>query len=286
MTIYLAITLTIMVVMFVFFNIRTKQMVYKYHRLNKKIEDKFIEYISKIENRISKPFTEFSIDDAADDWACIISFNRSELVLQTIETAKKFEPTIKIIVIDNGSSAETIHTLVDAKIQGKIDKLVLNSHSDIKQWQKCFSIASAMKLLSLKPVKSITFIDDDILIEGAWLEFSNKLVNEIPHVKMVSLMNDHIQENIHKTIEEVTIDNEVIKLKQSFIGTFFYFPIQSISDLGMPPFNEGISEASVEDWYYSRLITAKDWKIATINRCTHLGYSQSIREEIEKQLKK
>ncbi len=285
MVFMIIISLTSLLLLFALFYVRTKQLLYKYHRLNKKIEDKFVDYISRIENRISKPFDEFNPSERKEDWLLIISYNRKDLLMGAISSARQHEPSIKIAVVDNGSCEEVTKALHKSFDEGAIDKLVLNKHDDVPQWQKCLSIAQAMKLLSLQSVKSLTIMDDDILVEAPWLQISGKLTSEMENVKFVSLMDDEIQDRIHKTLEKHTIDGELVKLKTSFIGTFFYIPVDSLIELGLPPFNEGIAEASVEDWYYSRLTKAKGWKIATINRCKHLGYAASIREAIEKRNK-
>ena len=76
------------------------------------------------------------------------------------------------------------------------------------------------------------------------------------------------------------LNDEEILIKSSFNGAFFMLRLQDLMELGYPPINEGISDESVEDWYYTRQLKVRNWKVATINRCLHLGYNTSIRESL------
>jgi GT2 family glycosyltransferase len=232
---------------------------------------------------MSKPINDFNSEDSQkqDDWLIMISYNRSELAVQGLESAKINEPNLKILVVDNGSDFNATSKLNIARERGLIDKLILNNSKDVPQWQKGFAIAQAIKLLALESVKSISIIDDDVIITSDWLKLSENLCASRQDIKIVCLMDDEIQESKHPTESIVKFENEIIKLKNSFNGAFFYMPIETIKTLGFPPYNEGVSEASVEDWYYTRLAAAKSWKIGTIDRCVHLGYADSIRESLK-----
>lgn len=237
--------------------------------------------LSKLESRIHKPFIEFDEKNQKDNWLVITSFNRKEYLKLTIQSARKFEKDIKILVVDNGSSVDVLNDLYSCFESGQINKLILNKNNEVQQWQKSFSIAQAFKILSLESVRSITFSDDDILIEKPWLNSSENILQNIPSALFVNLMYDEIQDSVHQTIEQLEFDGETIKLKRSFNGSFFYFPLSAIKELGLPPINEGFGEPSVEDWYYSRLTDMKDRYIATVNKAKHLGYGDSVRENME-----
>lgn len=279
----LIIAIIIFYALFVLIYKKIKKMIIGLERNYKDTVSKELTFLAAIENRICKPFKEFDTNRQKEDWLVIFSYKRMELLIQTVRTAKANEPDIKILVIDNGSPQDLIDELNKLFQDGLINKLILNHNNEVLQWQKCFSIAQAFKILSLESVHSITFSDDDILVEKPWLKDSDNLLQRIPDAIFISLMTDSIQEKVHKTISELTISGETVRLKKSFIGTFFYLPISAIDELGMPPFNEGIYEASVEDWFYSRLVESKGKIIPTINRCQHLGYASSIREAIEKE---
>jgi hypothetical protein len=255
---------------------RTKKLVSKVYDL----EIKNTNLISKIESRISKTFEEFDSGKQKEDWLLIISYSRKDLLEQTIRTAKSNEPNVKILVVDNGSSKELLEDLQKMFYEGLINKLLFNHNQEVSQWQKSFSISQAYKLLSLESVRSITICDDDILVEKPWINDSRRILKVIPEALIVSLMTDDRQEKIHLTKDEKIVGGELVKLKTSFIGTFFYIPVEAIKVLGLPPLNEGLTPT--EDWYYSNLIEQKGWMVATVNRCQHLGYDCSIREKVEK----
>lgn len=284
--------------LFGLFYFRTKKLIYKYFDRHKTETQNFTKFIANIENRIKlpldiKPHSALAQDNnrnswcESEDWIVITSFNRGELLSKMIEKIKYFEQNIKIMVIDNGSQSQTISQLTDLKLQNKIDVLLLNNNLLTPQWQKSYSIAESMKLLTLRNCKTITIADDDIEISSQWLDISKKILEFDREVRLVNLLDDKIQENNHKTIEIKKLNDTnsksqdiEYKLKATFNGAFFTIKFDDLAALGLPPIGEGISESSVEDWYYSRLFIANNWKVAALNLNSHLGYNNSIRENI------
>lgn len=286
-------------ILFGLFYYRTKKLIYKYFDKHKSETQNFTKFIGNIENRIKVPLSLHSIVNKSqeskeyswcerEDWILITSFNRGEILEKMIEKIKILEPNIKILVIDNGSKSQTIKQLTELKVQNKIDILLINNNSLTPQWQKSYSIAEGMKLLDLRNCNTLTIADDDIEISSEWLKISNTIFENDKEVKLVNLLDDEIQEKNHKTIEIRKINSKntphsqtiEYKLKATFNGAFFTIKFNDLATLGLPPVGEGISESSVEDWYYSRLFVANNWKVAALNINTHLGYNSSIREQI------
>jgi len=247
-------------------------------------QDTFIEYISKIERRISKPFKDFdNLHEESHMWVVVTSYNRNKDLKNTILSIRENEPEVKILVVDNGSDIETIDLLYLLKKEDLIDKLLLNTKADIPQWQKSFSMAQAMKVLSLEKIKDgITWIDDDIIVKNPWIKISESIIKEFDKekIKIVTCHNDHIQEESHPTEGTLIFKGYSIHLKSSFNGGFFYTPLSFLKAAGLPPLSEGYSHASTEDWYYSRRLMAHGWKVATVNCSEHIGYERSHREKL------
>lgn len=284
--IIILVNIIVLTLFFILFHKRTNKLLYKYFEFNKKEILNFNTHIGNIENRIKREIKVKNVKSnilnnfSKENWIIITSFNRGELITKLIDSIKKYEKNIKIIVIDNGSENFTLEKLLNLKKAKSIDYLLLNENNLIPQWQKSYSLVQALKLLELREIDLITVSDDDITINSSWLETSTNLFNTFDDVKLVNLMDDDFQEQIHKTVENRTIDNLSFKVKETFNGAFFCIKFDTLVKLGYPPINEGISDSSVEDWYYSRLFKANNWKVAALNFSNHLGYNNSKREAI------
>lgn len=274
------ICLVLVPTLFLVYYIRTKKLLYKLANMQKKEYYYLLDMVTKIERRCSVPVEDFRLTEQLEDWAVVISYNRPDLLRTTVTTIKKNEPNIKLLLIDNGSKSDTIQEIMKLKNEGLISKLILNRHEEVPQWQKSFAISQALKLLTLESVDTITFADDDIQVLNPWLQDSKELYQEYSDVKLICLMHDEMQNATHTTEEIRRYKTEDVLIKNSFNGAFFLLRRQEMQELGYPPINEGISDASVEDWYYTRQLQTRNWKVATINRCLHLGYNTSIRESL------
>lgn len=239
--------------------------------------------LGKIESRLIKPFDEFSDENAnASSWIIVFTLNRKQMLRNTIESIRKHEPGIKILVIDNGSKDGTQHLISELIEQSIVQKCIFNQNNEVPQWQKSFNIHQAFKLLSLEEISYIAWIDDDIQVEEPFMSKSIEILKELEqkNIKFISLNHDDEQEKNHKTIETVKINNTKVRIKQSVNGAFVLMPKSTITELGLPPIKEGIDDMSVEDWYYSRLIAEKGYFAAVINCSTHLAYDSSLREQV------
>ena len=259
-------------------------MFYKRMKLNfKKHLNEYVNYISKIETRLARPFEDFDpLGSAKEDWVVVTSSNREDKLVQTVQSIKAYEPDIKILVVDNGSNISTLNMLYELFQEKSIDKILLNQNADIPQWQKSFSMAQALKVLSLESIKSISWVDDDIKIYKPWIKDAEQIINQNRdhNIKIVNCMIDDLQEENHPTIKEIYFQDHKVKLKKSLNGAFFFTPVEFFKEAGMPPIAEGISSASVEDWYYSRQLQGRGWYAATIDCAVHLGYNESEREKL------
>lgn len=245
-----------------------------------KSHDKCVEYISKIEKRMAKPFTEFS--GSGKNWAVITTINRKEHLKRTIDSIIKHEPQVHILVVDNGSTDGTYEYLIDTLNRGDIDKVLFNRENTIPQWQKAFSMTQALKLLSIEEVSYITHLDDDIEITKPWVNDAINIMRSLTdkNVKLINLLVDDIQERVHPTLETVAVGDIDVRIKQSFNGAFFFVTASIYKEIGLPPIGEGTGDASAEDWYYSRRFQANDWKVAVVDYSKHLGYKTSVRTSL------
>lgn len=238
------------------------------------------EVIAHVEQRLAKPVEEFSAAGVKRDWAVVISYNRPQLLKTTVESMRQHEPDLAVLVVDNGSDRDTLSQLLELRAQGLVDKLLVNTHKHVPQWQKSFALCQAFKLLTVEGVASITVADDDLLVEKSWLRDARELCRW-RDVRLVCLHHDAIQAVSHATERVEMFAGEEVLIKSSFNGAFFYVQPEVLRELGYPPVGEGLSMAGLEDWYYSRQLAARKWKVATIQRAVHLGYDVSMRERLE-----
>ncbi len=253
-----------------------------FYKKSKKKFDYIRIHISNIEHRVRRSFDEFQEVPGNTNWAVITSFKRDGTIFNLINDIRKYEPNVKIIVADNGSNIELINELTQYHSNGDINRILLNRNSEIPQWQKNFSISQALKLLSLEDVKSVTFFDDDMAIEKAWINDCEQILKEFSDLQLIDLLDDKIQEKNHPTIEKRIYNSEALKIKDAVNGAFFYMPKAVIRELGLPPTGEGINDASIEDGYYTRIIQEKGWRVGVINRAQNLGYENSKRIEFKR----
>jgi len=259
---------------------RIKKLMKKQLIMIRQNHDYLFKILIKLEKNFIKPVEDFVSGDVKRPWVVVTSYNRPHLLQTTVESIRQHEPDVSVLVVDNGSNRETVNQVFELKQQGLVDKVVLNTYDDVPHWQKSFSLCQAFKLLTLEGVSSITVADDDILVKQSWLKDAHKLCRW-SDVRLVCLHHDKIQSRSHVTERVEMFEGEEVHIKNSFNGAFFYVEPEALKALGYPPVGEGISMAGMEDWYFSRQLKARNWKVATINRAVHLGYDVSIRERLE-----
>jgi glycosyltransferase involved in cell wall biosynthesis len=273
-------TLLILVVnglVFWLFYIRTKRIIYKIRDTDHK---SFKTLLYRMEHRLAKPLPYWSRKDHQQNiWAVVFTYERLDMLKRTVASIRQQEPGLKILVVDNGSKDETISTMAEHLREGKIDKLLLNTHGDVPQWQKSFALHQAVNLLSIEPVTHLVFFDDDIEVRQPFIDFALQTMEELrPRgVRVVSLMHDWVQDTVHATVDTATVDGREVKLKRTFNGAMIFMPLASLDEFGLPPIGEGADEIGAEDWYFSRRLEALDGYAACADFAEHLGAVHSQR---------
>ncbi|MFH0919399.1 MAG: glycosyltransferase family A protein [Fibrobacterota bacterium] len=252
------------------------------NELNQKNQS-LLDLMSRIEARAAKPFQEFAREGELRDWIIVPTYNRLPMLTVLLSDIRKHEPSAAVLVVDSGSNDGTAEFLARALVGGQIQKALFNRQADVPQWRKAFALQQAFRLLALEPVRSLTWIDDDMQLQRPWILLSLSLLDALQgeQVRLVNLLVDEVQNHNHPVLETRQIEGETVYLKASFNGTFVCFRPALLAEAGLPPVGEGISIASVEDWYYSRIFKARGWKVAALNASKHLGYGQSHREAEE-----
>ncbi|MDP4200192.1 MAG: glycosyltransferase [Bacteroidota bacterium] len=258
------------------------------HRLFHKQRKLILDSFGRIESRMARAAPEFEpAADGAGVWAIMVSFNRGDTGRRTIESLRKHEPDLPILVVDNGSTDGTRERLLEMLEHGVIQKLLLNTHEQVPQWQKSFALVQALKVLSLERLRYLVFLDDDVDVTRPFILDATTLLEELAseHVKVVNMTDDAEEEYNHPTIKRIPVrlsrGMEEIKIRASFNGQFNFLNADFFHELGYPPIAEGISELSGEDSYYSRLLKVKGYQVAVLPAARHLGAEASLREVVE-----
>jgi hypothetical protein len=270
-------TLIVNGLVFWLYYVRTKRIIFK---IRDSDHDSFKTLLYRIEHRLAKPLPYWSRKEHQQNiWAVVFTYERLEMLDRTLASIRRHEPSLKILVVDNGSKDDTVAGLGTYLREGKIDKVLLNTHSDVPQWQKSFALHQAVNLLSIEPVTHLMFFDDDIEVRAPFIDFALNTMRELgPRgARVVSLMHDARQDVVHQTIETVTIDGQLVKLKRTFNGAMVFMPMESLDEFGLPPIAEGADEIGAEDWYFSRRLIALNGYAACADFAEHLGEVQSQR---------
>ncbi|MBM3464079.1 MAG: glycosyltransferase family 2 protein [Armatimonadetes bacterium] len=212
----------------------------------------------------------------------VFSYQRKEMLAQTIADLKTHEPALRILVVDNGSTDGTQDMLAAMLGDGRVDKLLLNRHEQVPQWQKGFALAQALGLLSLEPMDYLAWIDDDMRVNRPFVRSCANVLEKLQarKVRLVSLLVDDMQSRSHPPLETLVLDEIEVQIKESFNGAFVFAPVAFFAEFGLPPMGQGVNDVCIEDSYYSRLLQASGGLVAAIDASTHLGYRQSHRRPI------
>lgn len=281
MTIALIVALIVVInaATFWLFYKRTNRLLFRYRR-------ELTNAFTSIETRLARGAEDLSAENAHGVWAVMFSYNRGEMARRTIESLRRHEPNLPLLVIDNGSTNGTQEMLLGLQKTGVIQKLLLNTWSDVPQWQKCFALAQALKMLSLERPSHFIWLDDDLEVTKPFLakglELLEKLRNE--SVRLISFVDDGRQEYVHGTLKTLPVQldgtSQPIKLRKSFNGNIILVAMEFFEELGYPPVAEGINDLAVEDWYYSRRMEAHGYLAAVYPAVSHIG-DRSEREALD-----
>lgn len=261
---------------------RTKRILRKSQTSIDRIRVEVTDQFSRIEARMAKPFSDFENPLTGRDWMIIFTLNRKEMLLNTIKSMREYEKELCILVIDNGSSDGTVTELHNLLSNGTIDRIIINKPGTVPQWQKCYNLHQAFKLLSIDKVEYLGWIDDDMLIKKPFVNLSKGLLNEKKeeNIGLINFVVDEIQNRNHPIIKTFDFRGEKVHIKETLVGMFVFFKSELILNAGLPPIGEGVNDLSLDDWYYSRQLKARGIKVAAVDVADHLGYKSSIREQI------
>ena len=274
------------VVAFLFYYRRTKRLLYRFSDLvNLKVDGTF----KRVEARLIHRVPDFE-NTAGSPWAVMFTYDRKEMAVHTLETLKKYEPQLPVLVIDNGSKDGTPEVITQMLLDGRIQKVLLNTHEDVPQWQKAFALKQALKLLALEHPSHIVWLDDDLEVTRPFVKEGIELIEELKNkrVKVINMTDNEEEERNHPTIERIIVTvcgvAQEIKIRQTFNGQFNICSAEFFREFGYPPITEGISELAGEDWFYSRQLQNNDYRVAVFPAANHVGFTNSKRIEIEKRL--
>ncbi len=268
-----------------------------YYRRTKRLLNRSREFMQhsvdnafiRIENRLVHGVQEFHQNpEGRNIWAIVFSYDRKSLTERAIESLHLHEPALPILAIDNGSTDGTCELLVEKLNKRYINKVLLNRHNEVPQWQKSFAINQALRLLAMESPDYIVWMDDDTTVQRPFLDDAITLLHALQsdNVRVISMTDDEIEERNHPTIKQVHIElpNGMadVKIRASFNGQFNLFSSNFFREFGMPPIGEGIRNYAGEDWYYSRRLQSMDYHAAVFPCGIHAGAMQSKREEIER----
>ncbi len=256
LTIILAILALLNIMAFLLYYKRTKRILFRYQDFARNENEKVIR---RIESRLIHSAPDFENSGGVHStWAVMFTFDRKALAIRTVETLRKFEPELPLLVVDNGSSDGTPEALTQMLREGRIQKVLLNTHTDVPQWQKSFAFRQALKLLAMEYPSYIVWLDDDLEIIRPFLREGISLLEVLQQekVKVINMTDNEEEERNHPTIKRLNIEvcgrAEVIKVRPTFNGQFNIVSTEFFREFGFPPIAEGISELAGEDWFYSR----------------------------------
>jgi glycosyltransferase involved in cell wall biosynthesis len=247
----------------------------------------------RIEGRLVYGLSEYPrIPEGKNVWAIVFTFDRKEMLLRTLTSLREQEPSLPVLVIDNGSKDGTREMLVQMANSNFIHKVLFNRHEDVPQWQKSFAVNQALKLLSLESPDYLVWLDDDLDVERPFVDTAIELLEILQpeRVKVVSMTDNDLEESHHPSLARVSVQLRNgkldVKIRATFNGQFNFFGTNFFRELGAPPIGEGIRNYAGEDWYYSRRLQALDYRAVVWVAAKHEGREHSKREEIEREIRK
>jgi glycosyltransferase involved in cell wall biosynthesis len=224
---------------------------------------------------------------APDVWLCVITKGRLALTRQCIASLQEQRsPRLRLIAVDAGSTDGTPGYLEELKGQGVLQALLLNPPGSLPQWQKNAAIEQFARFLGQRAYAYAGWVDNDVVLKGGWLEAAFECFESGPgRVEVVSLFSDAEQERVHPTVEELSVGSHRLRLKRSANGAAWLFRRGFFERHGPPPVGAGITEASVEDWHYSRVLHSKGLLFGVLEGyAEHIGAADSARLAAQQRL--
>lgn len=239
------------------------------------------QYINRLEYRITNKINfENKINlDKNNNWIIVFSRDRYELLEQNIINLRKFEANLKIVLVDNSTTIESQNKTIEIFHKYKLERNILNKINSTPQWQKSFAIWQAVNLIKCENPNYIAWIDDDIIIHSEFLSIASLVFNNTDY-SLVSFFTNEKENNIHRTVDKLKLEDYEFQLKSTFGGAFVVTNHKFWEQFGLPPINEGINDLAVEDWYYSRLLKSQNQLIPTLSLSSDYGANNSVRESV------
>lgn len=253
-----------------------------YRRVQKSqhaVENLVTTVFTSIEHRLRYPS---NLDGAGTaDVVIVVTRDRANYLRTTIHSIAEREPSAQIVVVDVGSSDQTPLVINQLFTDGVLHTSIRHRSGTVPQWQKGYGIHEAWRLTSLIRPRSITVIDDDMMVCEPFLEKCATICSAHDTIAVVALHRDALQEKNHPAVGSVNIDGQHIPTGTSFNGAAFYMPFTTLAAWGPPPINEGINDLSVEDWYYSRALVADTQRAAFYPCVVEQQGAVSLREAVQ-----
>ena len=238
-----------------------------------------ISALSSVETRLR--YQSDLSDPGNNNFIVLTTRDRARLFQATVRSIKMHEPDAKVVVVDVGSSDNTASIISSLFDEGLVYASIRHQIDTVPQWQKGYAIHEAWRMCALMNPRSITVIDDDMLVTQPFLTKCMHLCTEDSRIKVVALHRDQLQERNHPSTDQMHFDGQTIQLGKTFNGAAFYMPFETLRQWGPPPIDEGINDYSVEDWYYSRALHAPDSFAAFLSCVSEQNNVVSLREAEE-----
>ncbi len=213
-------------------------------------------------------------------WVLMTIRERAEFTRRSLEVLLERTPgDVGFVVVDNGSRGAAPDLPYSLLRHGRIHRLICNATDTVPQWQKCFAIQQAVKLLETERYQYFAWVDNDVQVMTGWLAAAKKVLTEIQDVDVCSMHNDELQEKTHPTIETRRLGQLSVRLKASANGALWVVRGDFFRKWGLPPVRKGITREGTEDWYYSDVMRRYCKMIAVVGGYSdHIGQNCSLRE--------
>ncbi len=224
---------------------------------------------------------------AEDIWLCVFTKDRLPLTRRCMEAVLAERPgRLKLMVIDVGSTDGTVDYLKAEHDEGLIDEVLLNAPGALPQWQKNAAIAEFAEFLAGTEHAFAGWLDNDVVLKRGWLHAALCVLDVGPgDMEVVSLFNDAEQERVHPTVRTVEVAGRTLRLKRSANGAAWLFRQGFFARHGLPPVGRGITQETVEDWHYSRLLAQKGLFFGVLDGyADHIGAADSARLLAQREL--
>jgi len=214
-------------------------------------------------------------------WVLVTVRGRQELTRRCLDSLIETTPSLKLIVIDNGSRDETLNDLYKRFRLGQIHRLVCNKVNTVPQWEKGYAIRQAARLLKDETADLFAWVDNDIIVKPGWIAAAQFVLQHLQNVEVCSMHNDPVQEKRHKTVSITEVGPYSARMKKTANGAIWVMRWEFFEKNGLPPVGKGINREGTEDWFYSdKFQQGGNLRFAVVDGFSeHLGYQTSLKRQ-------